>query len=82
MRLWARQRGWHLNDAGLFKRGTKQRILDATEEKQVFDMLDLVYKHPHERDSFDALEPKTGQKVDYEPTQGEFKEDTEKKWIE
>ncbi|CAJ1958452.1 unnamed protein product [Cylindrotheca closterium] len=81
MRLWARQRGWQLNDTGLFERGTKKRILDATKEQQVFDILELVYKHPHERDSFDALEPKTGQVVDYEPTQGEFKEDAENQWI-
>lgn len=82
MRLWARQRGWQLNDMGLFERGTKKRILDASEEQQVFDMLELVYKDPHERDSFDALEPKTGQIVDFEPTQGEFREDADNRWIE
>lgn len=78
----ARQRGWQLNDSGLFNRGTTERILEATEERQVFDMLGLVYKHPHERDSFDALKPKTGEAVDYEPTKGEFREFQESAWIE
>jgi DNA polymerase/3'-5' exonuclease PolX len=56
MRLWARNEGMQLNDHGLFSRDGKVSILDnPSTEKQVFDMLGLVYKEPHERDGFHAV---------------------------
>ena len=59
MRLWARKFGYSLNDHGLFRAGTKDRVMDdnVSEEKEVFDKLQLVYKKPTERDCFDAVEP-------------------------
>jgi DNA polymerase beta thumb len=60
MRLWAKRVfKWRLSDHGLFdlEDGLK-RVMEASTEEEIFDKLKLVYKHPHERDSFDALEPK------------------------
>lgn len=72
--------GFHLNDHGLFERETKARIMEATEERQVFERLELVYKAPHERDCFDALEPKNGDVVDFEPSISELKNDNDA-WV-
>jgi DNA polymerase/3'-5' exonuclease PolX len=59
MRLWAtRKFDYTLNDHGLFKKNTHERVLEATSEKQVFEFLDLVWKEPHERDCFDAVKGK------------------------
>ncbi|KAG7349136.1 DNA polymerase beta palm domain containing protein [Nitzschia inconspicua] len=61
MRLWAKRVfSWRLNDHGLFdlNNGLK-RVMEASTEEEIFEKLKLVYKHPHERDSFDALEPKS-----------------------
>jgi DNA polymerase/3'-5' exonuclease PolX len=60
MRLWARSFGWQLNDHGLFVRDTPQRVMEAEDEKVVFEKLQLVYKKAQERDAFDALEPIDG----------------------
>jgi hypothetical protein len=60
MRLWAnRVFQWRLNDHGLFDlaNGLK-RVMEASSEEEIFEKLKLVYKLPHQRDSFDALEPK------------------------
>jgi DNA polymerase lambda len=56
MRLWANRKfHYTLNDHGLFKKGTNERVLKATSERQVFDVLGLVWKESHERDCFDAV---------------------------
>lgn len=61
MRLWAKRVfNWKLSDHGLFDIATGERILEATTEEEIFDHLKLVYKEPHERDSFDACESKDG----------------------
>eukprot|EP00980_Cylindrotheca_fusiformis_P007936 scaffold1697_cov120-Cylindrotheca_fusiformis.AAC.18 len=81
MRLWARNLGFQLNDHGLFERGTKDRVMEATEERHVFDKLGLVYKEPQERDSFDALEPKNDSKADFEPSMSELKDYNNNTWV-
>jgi len=82
MRLWARSQGYQLNDKGLFRRKDQKRMMEATEEQQIFDQLGLVYKFPHERDSFDAIEAKSGEEIDYQPTMGEMNEYKENVWID
>lgn len=57
MRLRARKFNYTLNDHGLFSRGTVDRVLEASKEIEVFEKLKLKWKQPHERDSFDAVEP-------------------------
>lgn len=67
MRLWANCKfHYNLNDHGLFKKDTSERVFIAspTSEKEVFDILGLVWKEPHERDCFDAVIGKgTGETV-------------------
>lgn len=60
MRLWAKRVfKWRLNDHGLFDLDDGlERVMEASTEEEIFEKLKLIYKHPHERDSFDALEPK------------------------
>lgn len=70
MRLWAtRKKQMSLNDHGLFPinmaggamkaTGTGKEYrgdrIGAASEKDIFDMLDLEYRQPHERDCFDAV---------------------------
>ena len=57
MRLWSlRKFHWTLNDHGLFEQKSKVRVMDSVHsEQQVFEKLKLVWKEPHERDSFDAV---------------------------
>lgn len=81
MRLWAGNKGFQLNDHGLFERGTQDRVMEATEERQVFERLELVYKEPQERDSFDALEPKSGAMTDFEPSMSELKDYNDNAWV-
>ncbi len=69
-----------LNDHGLFHSGTKDRVMEATDEKEVFDKLELVYKEPHERDCFDAVVCKDG-RIDIELSQTEFREDIDYVWV-
>ena len=63
MRLYSkRHKGMTLDDHGLFPidhsdgmpYGDGKRV-DAKAEKDIFDILGLVYKEPHERDGFDAV---------------------------
>ena len=70
MRLWAdRKKGWTLNDRGLFERHTESRVrippgkgpeFIPRSEREVFDVLGLAWKEPHERDCFDAVEAVDG----------------------
>ena len=46
-----------LNDKSLYPIDTANRM-KAKSEQDIFDLLGLVYKRPHERDSFNALVPK------------------------
>ncbi len=63
IRLYAkRKKGMQLDDHGLFKRVQGSQILgpriNCKTEKDVFNELGLVYREPHERDSFDAVRVK------------------------
>ncbi|KAI2495369.1 DNA-directed DNA polymerase [Fragilaria crotonensis] len=65
MRLWAtRKKNLLLNDHGLFladgkghhvPRPDEKLLHEALSEADVFDILGLVYKQPHERDCFDDV---------------------------
>jgi DNA polymerase/3'-5' exonuclease PolX len=59
MRLWAtRKFNYTLNDHGVFDRGSLVRVLDTTSEKEIFEFLDISWREPTERDSFDAVKGK------------------------
>ena len=73
MRVWARRRmGMALNDHGLFrsldktfKKTVNDRLpIECASEREVFDILGLVYKEPHERKFFDAVLPKDEARFD------------------
>ena len=65
MRLWAtRKKNLLLNDHGIFladekrhqvPRPNEKLLHEASSEAEVFDILGLVYKQPHERDCFDDV---------------------------
>ena len=59
MRLWAtRVFGFKLSDQGMVARcDGRTRVFEATTEREIFDRLKLVYREPHERQYWDALEP-------------------------
>ena len=57
MRLRARQLSYSLNDHGLFEADSRVRVMEATDESEVFAKLGLQYKDPRERDCFDAAVP-------------------------
>ena len=86
MRLWAHRRfGFSLNDHGLFLRGTSDRVMETSKESDVFDKLQLVYKKPHERDCFDAVEPVNGtlSSSDIEMTEAELLSDErQNEWVD
>ena len=69
-----------LNDHGLFYGGTTDRVMEASSEIEVFDKLNLIYKEPHERDSFDAVISKAGP-IEVELSKAELKEDTNYVWV-
>ena len=48
--------GYSLSDDGLTNTSTGTSVLEPTCEKDVFDILKLVWKEPHDRDSFDAVQ--------------------------
>ena len=94
MRWYAKaEKGMKLDDRGLFtqtaleekKYTTKAKRLKATSEKQIFDILGLVYKEPNERDSFDAVIPKDGwrsiMKFDISLNHSEFELESKHTWI-
>jgi hypothetical protein len=55
-------------------------VMEASSEAEVFDRLNLVYKEPHERDSFDAVISKAGP-IEVELSQAEFKEEKNNVWV-
>ena len=56
MRLWARRKfNYSLSDHGLFERDTSTRVMEASSEIEVFDVLGLVWKETSERDGFDSV---------------------------
>jgi DNA polymerase lambda len=73
MRLWAtRKKNMHLNDHGLFlddgklhhvPRPDEKLLYEFSSEAQVFDILGLVYKQPHERNCFDDVVSTEGMTV-------------------
>ena len=80
MRLWAtRKHGLLLNDKGLFTRESNKRVLEASEEKTVFDYLGVEWKEPHERDCFDAV---VGDDDPDKVSADERKEERNHQWIE
>jgi DNA polymerase/3'-5' exonuclease PolX len=83
MRLWAKRVfNWRLSDHGLFDIATGKRVTEATTEREIFDHLKLVYKEPHERDSFDSLESKEGVLNDnMQLSEDEFKEESKYVWV-
>jgi DNA polymerase/3'-5' exonuclease PolX len=60
MRIWAEKKfKLKLNEFGLYHLGTDQSaLLEPQTEKEVFDRLEMKWKEPTERDSFDAVESK------------------------
>jgi DNA polymerase lambda len=98
IRLYAKEyKGWSLNDHGLFrpdpstvKRGrssghsSKERLpYEAETERDVFDVLGLVYKDPTERDCFDAVIPKNGKKIkEYEDHELALEGRHDVKWVD
>lgn len=71
MRLWAnKQRRMILDDHGLYKQDNfgkviKHERVEAKSEKVVFDVLNLVYREPRQRDSFDAVIEKGSSKLEF-----------------
>lgn len=85
MRLWAsRVFGFKLNDHGLFDRGDgKTRVFEASTEQEIFHRLQLIYREPHDRNYWDALEPlDKGVKPNLRLTKSELTEDRNNQWVE
>jgi len=86
MRLWAtRMFSVKLSDHGLFDRGDgTTRVFEASTEREIFDRLQLVYREPHERDYWDALEPidESLQSSNLQLTESELKDDRKYQWVE
>ena len=88
MRVWADRRfNWKLSDHGLYDRSDgKTRVREASTERDIFDHLKIVYREPHERDCWDALEPiegnLEGEDEDLELTATDFKNEDNYAWVE
>jgi hypothetical protein len=85
MRLWAsRVFGFKLNDHGLFDGGDgKIRVFEASTEREIFDRLQLLYREPHERQYWDALEPfDKDVKPELRLTESELKDDRKNQWVD
>ena len=94
MRLWSkRAKQMSLNDHGLFPvpndihhvpKPCDRLPIEASTERQVFDLLGVVYKEPHERDCYDAVIPKDAQcnVEEMEMTKAEVYQDGHHQWIE
>jgi hypothetical protein len=55
--------------------------MEADDEIQVFDKLNLVYKQPYERDCFDAVIPKFNETIDFEIADHEKKLEATYSWV-
>jgi DNA polymerase/3'-5' exonuclease PolX len=90
MRQWAQQKkGWLLSDHGLFEGDTTTRVVDGEEafdpqhEIDVFNKLDLIWREPDERDSFDAVKGKDGSLVDTDMSKGDLRRENDSHaWVE
>jgi hypothetical protein len=86
MRLWAsRVFGFKLSDQGLFDSGDgKTRVFEASTEREIFDRLQLIYREPHERLYWDAIQPfDKDVKPDLRLTESELKDDNSKnQWVD
>jgi hypothetical protein len=56
--------------------------MEADNEKQVFDKLNLIYKEPHERDCFDAVIPKCNESMDFDLADHEKKLEASYTWVD
>lgn len=74
-----------LNDKGLYSIDSAKRI-KAKSEEDVFDLLGLVYKRPHERDSLNALVPKqqglNEPKLEIGIDHSDFQAETKHIWVD
>ncbi len=79
----ARKFSYPLNDHGLVVRGTMNRVMEASQESEVFEKLQLVYKDPCKRDCFDAVEPMKGTPTSpgSEMTEAELYNDNRHLWV-
>lgn len=85
------KKGMRLDDSGLYtltvqeekKLSLKGKRIKANSEKEIFDLLGLIYKQPHERDRIDAIEPKCGSQVkfDVDVSHSDFNLELGHKWI-
>mmetsp|Transcript_24139 Transcript_24139/g.25908 ORF Transcript_24139/g.25908 Transcript_24139/m.25908 type:complete len:547 (-) Transcript_24139:17-1657(-) len=86
LRVWANRKfNWKLSDHGLFDREDgKTRVREATTEKDIFEHLQIVYREPHERLCWDALEPIHESLVvdDLTLTETEYYDDSNYVWVE
>mmetsp|Transcript_4366 Transcript_4366/g.4962 ORF Transcript_4366/g.4962 Transcript_4366/m.4962 type:complete len:101 (+) Transcript_4366:1653-1955(+) len=86
LRVWANRKfNWKLSDHGLFDREDgKTRVREATTEKDIFEHLQIVYREPHERLCWDALEPIHESLVvdDLTLTETEYYNDSNYVWVE
>ena len=90
MRLYAKKRkGMALDDHGLYRRdesykNSKGDRFETKSEKEVFDLLGLVYREPQQRDSFDAVREKGSNKpvLMENPGQRDFIQESQHRWIE
>jgi DNA polymerase/3'-5' exonuclease PolX len=83
MRQWSkRAKQMTLNDHGFFsiQRQEKRLPIEADTERQVFDILGLVYKEPTERDCFDAVIPIEGGSI--EMSRSDLFPTSNEKWID
>ena len=74
---------WKLSDHGLFRRDDgKTRVKEVSTEKEIFDLVEIVYREPQDRDSWDALEPIDGKfsSHDLELTEKEFNRERKHLW--
>jgi len=55
--------------------------MEAGNERQIFDKLNLVYKDPYERDCFDAVIPKGDESMDFELKDHERKLEATYTWV-
>jgi len=78
-----------MNDHGLFEKESSRdrvttndgEVFEPKTERDVFDMLGIRWKEPHERDGFDAVEGVDGD--DLEPmSRADFNADHQHAWVD